>query len=184
MTSPERYGGGTIIIRDYDPAWPAMFAEERRRIFEALGPKVLTIEHFGSTAVPGLAAKPIIDLLVGVNNLGEARGFCLEPLQALGYTYIPDHESSFLPNELFFRKGLPWTHHVHVMEPSTDRWTYFLTLRDYLRGEPEIASAYGSLKKAIAFVFGDDIAGYRNTKAPFVQALNARARAKTLRPPS
>ena len=125
-----------------------------------------------------MAAKSIIDLLVGVSSLGEARGFCIEPLQALGYTYVPDYESTFLPHELFFRKGLPWTHHVHVMEPSSPRGTDFLILRDYLRANPEIASAYGNLKKAIALVFGDDIAGYRNAKAPFVQALNARARAK------
>jgi GrpB-like predicted nucleotidyltransferase (UPF0157 family) len=176
--TPERYGAGAIVIRDYDPAWPTMFEEERRRILEALEGKVLTIEHFGSTAVPGLAAKPIIDLLVGVSSLEDARGFCLEPLRTLGYTYIPDYESTFLPHELFFRKGIPWTHHLHVMEPSATRWTDFLVLRDYLRAHPEIAGAYGSLKKAVALVFGDDIAGYRNAKAPFVQALNAKARAK------
>jgi len=179
--TPERYGSEAIIICDYDPAWPAMFDEERQRISQALGPHVLTIEHFGSTAVPGLAAKPIIDLLVGVAKLDDARAFCREPLQALGYTYVPEYESSFLPNELFFRKGQPWTHHVHVMEPTSVRWALFLALRDYLRTEPELARAYGNLKKAVALVFGDDIAGYRRAKAPFVEALNAKAGAKTAR---
>ena len=80
----ERYGGGSIVVSDYDPAWPAMFEHECTRLHAALDPFVLTIEHFGSTAVPGLAAKPIIDLQASVRRLAEAR--CVEPLQTLGYT--------------------------------------------------------------------------------------------------
>ena len=78
-----------------------------------LDPFVLTIEHIGSTAVPGLAAKPIIDLQASVRRLPEAQSRCVEPLQALGYTYLPQYEA-WLPGELFFRKALagPWTHHL------------------------------------------------------------------------
>ena len=80
----ERYGGGSIVVSDYDPAWPAMFEHERTSLHAALDPFVLTIEHIGSTAVPGLAAKPIIDLQASVRRLAEAQSRCVEPLQALG----------------------------------------------------------------------------------------------------
>jgi GrpB-like predicted nucleotidyltransferase (UPF0157 family) len=172
----ERYGGGAIEVRDYDPKWPVLFAEESARLRGVFGP-TLPIEHIGSTSVPGLAAKPIIDLLVGVQSLTEAKSTCLEPLRALRYTYIPEYES-WLPGELFFRKGLPgpWTHHVHVMEPSHPRWQDLLLFRDYLRAHPETASAYGSLKKSLALAFGDDIAGFRNAKSAFVKTVTDKAR--------
>ena len=176
----ERYGGGAISVREHDRAWTAMFEEERACLQEALGPMVIGIEHVGSTAVPGLAAKPIIDLAVGVSSLGAARAGAIEPLRALGYTYLPEYES-WLPDELFFRKGIPgpWTHHVHMMEPSNPRWRDLLLFRDYLRANPAIAEAYASLKKALALVFEDDIAGFRQAKAPFVQAVMARARGES-----
>ena len=171
-----RYGGGPIAIRDYDPEWPNLFEAEQARIQHTLGASVVKIEHIGSTAVPGLAAKPIIDLLVGVRSLVEARSSYIEPLKSAGYSYHPEYES-FLPNELFFRKAIagPWTHHVHVLEPLTPRWMDFIVVRDYLRAHPDIAAAYADLKRALALVFGDDIAGFRNGKRPFLQAVSAKA---------
>ena len=179
MTAKERYGAGRIVVSDYDPAWSAMFERERARVQEALGLIVVTIEHVGSTAVPGLAAKPIIDLLVGVRSLPEARDRCVGPLEALRYRYMAEYES-WLPNEMLFRKGVPgpWTHHVHLMEPRCPRWEEFTLIRDYLRRHEEVASAYADLKRALALVFDDDIAGYRNAKAPFIRAVLARARAE------
>jgi GrpB-like predicted nucleotidyltransferase (UPF0157 family) len=175
----ERYGGGSIVVCDYDPVWAAMFEHECTRLHGVLGTLVLTIEHVGSTSIPGLAAKPIIDLLVGIRSLTEARSCSIEPLQALGYTYMPDYES-WLPGELFFRKGPPgpWTHHVHVMEPSNPRWEEFILFRDYLRRYPEIVDAYAHVKKALALVFDEDIAGYRNAKHPFIQGVMAKAQAE------
>lgn len=85
----ERYGGGRIVIHDYDPGWSVLFEQEQARILEALGSAVMTIEHVGSTSVAGLTSKPIVDLLVGVHNLPDARTLCVEPLQALGHTYLP-----------------------------------------------------------------------------------------------
>lgn len=174
----ERYGGGSIVVADYDPAWPRLFQAEGERVEAALGPQALVIEHVGSTSVPGLAAKPIIDLLVGVPDLGIARTTCIEPLVALGYTYLPEYES-FLPAELFFRKGLPgpWTHHVHVMETSNPRWDGFILFRDFLRARPDKAKAYGNLKKQLAAAFGEDIVSYRNAKHAFVTKTMEEARA-------
>ena len=85
----ERYSSGSIVVSDYNPAWSATFEQERTSLHTALGPLVLTIEHIGSTAVPGLAAKLIIDLQLSVRSLAEARSSCVGPLQALGYAYMP-----------------------------------------------------------------------------------------------
>jgi GrpB-like predicted nucleotidyltransferase (UPF0157 family) len=94
----EQYRGGAIEVRDYDPRWPVLFDEECERLRGVFGPAV-TIEHMGSTSVPGLAAKPIIDLLVGIRSLTEAKATYPGPLQAMGYAYIPEYES-WLPAEL------------------------------------------------------------------------------------
>ncbi|MGX1103698.1 MULTISPECIES: GrpB family protein [Bradyrhizobium] len=174
----EKYGAGPIVVLDYDPNWPAMFETERARIEHALGSLTLAIEHVGSTAVPGLPSKPIIDLMVGVSSLAEARERCIRPIEALGYHYIPEY-AAWLPGELFFRKGPPgpWTHHLHVMEPSNPRWETLLVFRDYLRAHPEAARAYADIKQALAASSREDIAAYRNGKTRFVEETTAKARA-------
>jgi GrpB-like predicted nucleotidyltransferase (UPF0157 family) len=172
----ERYGGGKIVICDYDPSWPLKFAEERDRLLESAGPTIGSIEHIGSTAVPGLAAKPIIDLLLGVRSLAEARRTLPVPLGDLGYRQMVEYET-WLPEELLFRRGMPgpWTHHVHVVEPESDRWYEYVAIRDYLRRHEHVAAAYGELKKALAVVFEEDIAGFREAKRPFLRAVMAQA---------
>jgi GrpB-like predicted nucleotidyltransferase (UPF0157 family) len=173
----ERYGGGKIVIYDYDPSWPMKFAEERDRLLNAVGSELVTIEHVGSTAVPGLAAKPIIDLLLGVRSLPESRRTLPGPLIDLGYRHMVEYEA-WLPGELLFRRGMPgpWTHHVHVVEPQTERWEECVAIRDYLRRHEDVSAAYGQLKKALAVVFDDDIAGFREGKRPFLEAVMTRAR--------
>ncbi|MCC8966219.1 GrpB family protein [Bradyrhizobium sp. Pear76] len=174
----EKYGAGSIVVSDYDPNWPALFAQERMRIENALGAFSLAIEHIGSTAVPGLPSKPIIDLLVGVPSLEQASQRCIKPLEALGYVYMPDY-ASWIPGELFFRKGPPgpWTHHLHMMEPSHPRWESRLVFRDYLRTHPEAARAYADIKRALAAASKDNIEAYRTGKDAFVQETTAKARA-------
>ena len=157
----EKYGAGSIVVSEYDPNWPALFEQERMRIKHALS-FVLVIEHMGSTAVPGLPSKPIVDLLVGVPSLEEARERCIEPLGALGYNYVPEYES--------------WLH-VHLMEPSHPRWEALLVFRDYLRAHPEAARAYANVKRALAASSKDDIEAYRTGKHIFVEETTAKARA-------
>jgi GrpB-like predicted nucleotidyltransferase (UPF0157 family) len=171
----ERYPG-PIVIRDYDPSWPAQFEAERARVSGALGSIVVTIEHVGSTAVPGLAAKPIIDLLAGVESLPAARER-VGAMRAIGYTHMAEYEA-WLPDEMLFRKGPPgpWTHHVHVMEPASARWDEFVLVRDHLRAHPDTAAAYAELKRALALRFGDDIEGFRAAKRPFLADVLRRAR--------
>jgi len=133
----------------------------------------------GTSANP---AKPIIDLLVGVRGLDEARAAAVQPMRALGYVYVAEYES-WLPDEMLFRKGPPgpWTHHAHLMEPTGGRWEEYTLPRDYLRMNPEVARAYGELKKSLALVFEDDIAGFRRAKRPFLEVILKRAREERAR---
>ncbi len=172
----EKYGASSIVVADYDPGWPALFEQERARIGMALGPLALVIEHIGSTAVLGLPSKPIIDLLLGVPSLEEARERCIQPFEELGYIYIPDYER-WLPGELFFRKGPPgpWTHHVHLMEPAHANWETRLVFRDYLRAHPEAVRAYADIKRALAASAIDDIVAYTAGKNSFVKDTTEKA---------
>jgi GrpB-like predicted nucleotidyltransferase (UPF0157 family) len=174
----EKYGAGSIVVFDYDPNWPAMFEQERTRVKDALGPFALAIEHMGSTSVPGLPSKPIIDLLVGVPSLEGAKQRCIEPMKALHYTYVPEY-ASWIPGELFFRKGPPgpWTHHAHLMELAHPRWEALLVFRDYLRAHPEAAHAYANIKRRLANTSMEDIEAYRTGKNRFVEETTAKARA-------
>lgn len=177
----ERYVGGIIKLSDYDPAWPRMFAEESAKLRAVLGRLLVGIEHIGSTAVPGLPAKPIIDLLVGVRSLAQARARCIKPLEALGYNYIPEYEA-FLPGELFFRRtGETIGHHLHVMEPTNPRWERLVVFRDHLRAHPRAARAYADLKRALAARCRDDIAAYRTAKHDFVEKATEKGLAERRR---
>src|SRR5262245_49578326 len=120
-----------IEIVPYDPDWPAAFDAERRRIADALGALAIRIEHNGSTAVPGLSAKPIIDIQVSVS--------CLRPidqyrpaLEALGYIHVPHPDDAFAP---FFHRPAEWphTHHIHVVEAGSAEEERTLAFRDFLR---------------------------------------------------
>ena len=175
MTVPNTEGG-TVVIVDCDPRWPAMFEEEKVRILATIGPHVVAVEHIGSTAVPGLAAKPIIDILVGIRWLHDAR-LCIGPLAAIGYEYVPEYEDE-LPERRYFRKGPPGgrTHHVHMVEVMSDFWDRHLRFRDYLRAHPEEARRYDALKRKLAAKFGADREAYTNAKAEYVRSVEAKAR--------
>jgi GrpB-like predicted nucleotidyltransferase (UPF0157 family) len=164
-----------VEIVDSDPSWPARFAEEVVAIRRALGPEgpALQYEHIGSTAVPGLAAKPIIDVLL-VPADGEWPGERIRAaLTPLGYLYWDDNPN---PRHLFFVKGMPpigtrRTHHVHV-RPRADA-APILTFRDRLRARPELARAYERLKRELAARHPTDREAYTRGKDAFVSAVLA-----------
>ncbi|NPV07756.1 MAG: GrpB family protein [Anaerolineae bacterium] len=164
-----------VVIHDYDPSWPAMFERERARIQEALAGRGAVVEHVGSTAVPGLGAKPIIDILIGVANLQEADG-CVPCLVALGYTYFPEHEAEIPDRRYLDRQGEDGSYHVHMVEIGGDFWERHLLFRDYLRAHPEVAAEYDRLKRDLAQRYGTDREGYTNAKTDFVRAIEERAR--------
>ena len=118
-----------VALVPYDPAWPQMFEAERKNIEAALGDRVIEIHHIGSTAIPGLAAKPVIDIMIAVRQLEDAIE-CIGPLGDLGYAFI-DHPQN--TDRRFFRKGVPRTHHVHIVAQGNAELRDHLAFRDALR---------------------------------------------------
>ncbi len=177
MTQPK----SPIVVADYDPRWPALFEEEQARILAAIGPWLVDIQHVGSTSVPGLAAKPIIDIMPGIRRLADAV-HCIEPMRALGYQYIPEYEDE-LPERRYFRRppGEAFrgrgTHHVHMVETTSDFWRRHLLFRDYLRAHPDVAAEYSALKRRLAAQYGSDHDAYTDAKSEFITAIEGKARA-------
>src|SRR5437016_2277168 len=109
-------GYGKIIIKEYNPKWQKLFETEHEVIMEAIGHYVADIQHIGSTSVKGLAAKPIIDIMVGLRRLLDAQD-CIMPIEALDYEYVPEYEVEF-PERRYFRKDINGvrSHHIHMVE--------------------------------------------------------------------
>jgi GrpB-like predicted nucleotidyltransferase (UPF0157 family) len=167
--------GGAIEIAEYDPAWPGAFARERAAILAALGGLVFAIEHVGSTSVPGLGAKPIIDIMIGLREPADHAG-CVAPLRSLGY----EHKGEFgIPGRHYFRKPVRGarTHQIHMVEHCSSFWVRHLLFRDYLRTHPEEVHAYYELKLRLAARFGADVEGYTEAKTEFIRSAEAKARA-------
>ena len=155
----------------YDPEWPRRFEEERALLERALAPWLAGgIHHIGSTAIPGIAAKPMIDMMAGVRDLEEARA-AFEPLFQLGYVETPHR-----PRTHHFSKPAddPRTHHLHLVVPGSQAWREELTFRDALRAEPETARAYEELKRRLADEHSSDREAYTVAKTEFVLGVLAR----------
>ena len=167
-------GTQPVEVVEYDQDWPRAYAEERDRIAAAIGETILAIEHVGGTAVPGLPAKPVIDLMVGVEDI-ERAGPAVAGLINLGYEYVPELERE-LPDRRYFRRGTPESHHVHMVPVSSDYWAEHLLFRDYLRSHPQAAEEYGKLKRGLAGRFRLDREAYRSGKLPFIDMVVAAAR--------
>jgi GrpB-like predicted nucleotidyltransferase (UPF0157 family) len=168
-----------VRIEDYDPQWPVLYEEEKCRIFEVIGDMIVRIEHIGSTAVPNLGAKPIIDIVVAVNRLSDAEK-CIKPLQRIGYEYQPEHETS-MPERRFFRKGNPpkeQHYHLHMVERTSDFWKRHLLFRDYLRTHPKATQEYYELKKKLAIEYDTDREAYTEAKTSFIESVVAKAKAE------
>jgi len=167
-----------VVIVDYDPEWPLLYEQEKARLLRVIGRWVVAIEQVGSTAVPGLGAKPIIDVMVAVRRLADAEK-CIEPLQSIGYEYVPRGED-FIPERRYFHKGPPEarTHHLHMVERTSDFWERHLLFRDYLRTHPKTAQEYEQLKRELAARYGSDRLCYNDAKTPYIEAVVAKARAE------
>jgi GrpB-like predicted nucleotidyltransferase (UPF0157 family) len=162
-----------VIVVPYDPRWPAEFEAERDRIRIALGALALRIDHHGSTAVPGLAAKPIIDIQISVERLHPIEGYA-DGLARLGYQHLAHADDAFCP---FFHRPADWphTHHVHVVEAGGDEERRTLAFRDYLREHVEVAREYEALKQRLAGQFGGEAfssrQAYADAKSEFVNGV-------------
>ena len=162
-----------VRVVPYDPGWPRRFERERALLLAVLGDHVVGgVHHVGSTAVPGLAAKPTVDIMAGVAGLEESRS-CFAPLSQAGYVYAP-----YRPEEMhWFCKpdAARRTFHLHLVPHGSRRFAATLAFRDALRSDPACAAEYEELKLRLAERLREDREAYTAAKADFILAASARA---------
>ena len=167
-------GEAPIEIVPYDRAWPGRFEDERLKLLDAIGAWLAgPVVHIGSTAIPGLAAKPVIDIMAGVASLDASRP-AIAAAAALGYCYFPyrpDSEHWFCKPSPAFR-----THHLHLIPVDSERWLETIAFRDYVRAHPDVATEYSALKARLAREFRLDREAYTQAKGPFITRITALAR--------
>jgi GrpB-like predicted nucleotidyltransferase (UPF0157 family) len=174
VTTTEIVGGAEAVhvsLHEYDERWPSEFVEHRRRIVQALAPSGMAIEvdHIGSTSVPGLAAKPIVDIVVAVPDI-TAEGDYLDPLLAAGYELRvrePGHRLVRTPERSV---------HVHVYEQGAVAIDEYLLLRDHLRSDAADRELYATVKRDLLGRRWDDMNDYADAKTEVIAAITARAR--------
>ncbi|MGM0847252.1 MAG: GrpB family protein [Bacillota bacterium] len=162
-----------VILSEYTAQWEEQFEYEKKKIIEAVGEKVVAIEHIGSTSIRGLKAKPIIDILAGVRDLNVVSSL-ISPLSQVDFEYVPKPE---LTDRSFFRKG-QWgrgTCHLHICKMNSMEWCEKLLFRDYLRKFPEAAEEYALLKSELSFLYKNDRPSYTKQKEPFIREVIDKA---------
>lgn len=172
-SSPAPSADALVEIVEYDPGWPALFDAERLLLQASLAPWLAgPVEHIGSTAVPGLPAKPVIDITAPVYSLADSTA-AIAALGTLDYLYAP-----YKPEQMhWFCKPSPArrTHHLHLVPLGSALWQQRLVFRDALRGSAELATGYAALKRQLALRYRHDREGYTEAKGPFIAEVLARA---------
>lgn len=163
----------TAVVR-HDPAWAVEFAARAAEIAAVLGADLVAIHHAGSTAIPGIRAKPTIDFVVVARSL-DALDACADAMQALGYAVRGELG---IPGRRFFTRndGTARTHNVHSFAAGNPEIERMLSLRDYLRTHPADAQAYSHLKEELSRRFPNDVSSYTNGKSAFIEEIIRRAR--------
>lgn len=172
---PLGLGSGVVEVVPYDARWRDEFAKTERELREALGPSVLAVHHVGSTAVPALCAKPVLDVLASVADFERAVDL-VPRIESLGYEYRPDED---IPDRHYFRRrrGMASTHHLSLAEPTSTHHRVTIAFRDALRADAALAKRYCELKLELARRFPRDRGSYIAGKTAFVAEVLARSRA-------
>lgn len=163
---------GKVRLSPYSAEWKRLFELEKISLQSALGSNILTIQHVGSTSIPGMPAKPIIDIGIAMADFEGAR-VCIPPIESLGYDYRGEFG---IPRRHYFSKGDPRTHHIHMVEITSPAWENMLLFRDYLCQHAEIAQEYAQLKQGLAVQYPQDREAYLDGKTAFVNRVLALAR--------
>ena len=173
-----------VMIVDYDPRWSDAYLAEARSLTELFTDTEVHVEHIGSTSIPGLGAKPIIDILLGAGQLREIEDR-IGAIEGLGYVYIPEYEKA-LPERRYFQKDSEGvrTHHLHGVEFESTFWFDHILFRDHLRSHPEVAASYYRLKQELAERFRADREKYTASKGEFIRGVLAAARRGPLAAPA
>jgi GrpB-like predicted nucleotidyltransferase (UPF0157 family) len=164
---------GQVQLSRDRPEWRSLFLEEAYRLRSSIGDYILDIQHIGSTSIPGMSAKPILDIGIAVENFEEA-GRCVPPMEELGYTYKGENG---IPRRHYFVKGDPRTHHVHMFELESEEWINHLLFRDYLIKDPKTAQEYARLKEELVKRFPTNREAYQAGKDGFIKEVLRQASA-------
>ena len=158
---------GTVKLTPHNPKWLSIFEKEKQALFRILGDLVVDIQHIGSTSIPGIQAKPIIDISVGIKSMKDSRKF-IPLLESIGYEYRPDFGGPTI--QLLFVRGPEEkrTHYLHLMKHNGSIWKNDLTFRDFLRKDKKRAKQYSELKQDLAAKYADNRATYTASKADFI----------------
>jgi|LakMenEpi03Aug12_release.lakeMendotaPanAssembly.Ray.scaffolds.fasta_scaffold17074_15 GrpB-like predicted nucleotidyltransferase (UPF0157 family) len=160
-----------IEVVAYDPKWPTLFQLEAEQIKRALGPNCIEIHHIGSTSIPGLSSKPIIDILPVVRHIQEVDQ-ATEAMRSLGYEAKGEYGIAF--RRYFQKSGNTHTHHVHIFQDGDSEIVRHLKFRDWMRSHAADAKSYGQLKVELAKKFPYDILQYCNGKDAFIASIDAK----------
>jgi len=163
---------GTVHLSRYTAAWKAAYQRERRRLRRCFPEPDVRIEHVGSTAIPGVDAKPIIDIAIRVQSFRSLKSF-VSRMIGLGYEYKGEFG---LAGRHFFVNGNPVTHHVHLVRAGSEHWDRWILFRDYLRAHPEEAKRYNAVKRGLARQFANKRDAYTRAKTPFIERVLRLAR--------
>jgi GrpB-like predicted nucleotidyltransferase (UPF0157 family) len=155
---------GIVKLEPHSELWRHLFVEEAARIRRAVGEIDAAIEHVGSTSIGGIAAKPIIDIAVGLKNFNDGEK-CVAPLENIGYEYRGEHG---IAGRFYFVKGKPRAYHLHMIEHGSNFWRSHLLFRDYLRSHPPMAKEYEDLKLELARKYVNNREAYQNGKTEFI----------------
>ncbi len=155
---------GMVRVVEYNESWPALFGAEAARLHSACRFLPLRLEHVGSTAVPGLCAKPVLDILAGHPASTPALDY-VAPFERAGYEHRGDRG---IAGHQFFRRGQPRAYHIHLVHEDGALWRQYTAFRDHLRADAGAARRYGDLKRALAARFPRDREAYIEGKAAFV----------------
>jgi len=162
----------TVTLAPYDPAWPKLYAQERQRIADALSLPEGSIEHIGSTAVAGLEAKPVIDMMLGMPRFPPPKEL-LSRLTILGYENLGE---AGVPGRIHLRMREGMAFNLHVMQRDGEHWTNNLALRELLRRDPDARARYAAAKQESLQVAGNQLLAYSAAKEPIIAGLLAAAR--------
>jgi len=162
-----------LVLSEYQDTWPLQFEQVAEQLRATVPVHDASLENIGSTSVPGLCAKPVLDVLLGVSSLAEAEA-AIPALASIGFVYRPEHEAAIPDRRYFVRPaGQTLRVHLHAVLLGGLLWRQHLHFRDALRQEPSLREQYATLKRALAVTYAGDKAAYTEAKAPFIHQVLA-----------
>jgi GrpB-like predicted nucleotidyltransferase (UPF0157 family) len=167
MTNPLGLESGVVRLVEYDAQWPELFIAEEQRIRQWCGTLTLGLEHVGGTSIPGMCAKPILDIAAGRPPRASIRDY-VDALSRAGYEHRGERG---VPGREYFRRGTPRAFHIHLVAHGGSLWRDYLAFRDYLRGHVDVAREFADVKRALATRFSRDREAYMTAKSSHVREI-------------